>query len=252
MTAVLVTIPFSHFCEKARWALERCGVEFSEDGHLPLFHYRAARRAGGRRTVPVLRTPDGKVLADSTEIVAWADAHRPGALIPDDAIARAAALALEDELDMQLGPATRRWAYAQLLPSRKGDALIVRGVPRWEALALRVVRPAAVRMMKRGLNITPEGVERSRAKIAQVFAGIGARLADGRRYLVNDHFTVADLTFASLATPILLPPELPNLAAAAPLLPPAARVEHDAWRATAAGQFALRLYREERAVHGTQ
>jgi glutathione S-transferase len=244
--ARLLTIPFSHYCEKARWALERCGVDFVEEGHLPIFHYRATRRAGGGRTVPVFVTADGAVLSDSSDIIAWADARRPGALLPDDHAARADALALEDELDRQLGPATRRWAYAQLLPNRKGDALIVQGVPRWEARALRFVRPLAVRMLKRGLAITPEGVERSRKKIAHGLAEITARLADGRRYLTGDRFTVADLTFASLATPILLPREHSLVGPAYDLLSASARAEVETWRASPAGQFALRIYAQDR------
>ncbi len=69
MTPRLITIPFSHYCDKARWALEVCGVAYIEDGHLPLFHYAATFRAGGGRTVPVLVTDDG-VLRDSTDIYA--------------------------------------------------------------------------------------------------------------------------------------------------------------------------------------
>ena len=30
MAARLVTIPISHFCEKARWALDRAGVDYVE------------------------------------------------------------------------------------------------------------------------------------------------------------------------------------------------------------------------------
>ena len=56
MPATLVTIPFSHFCEKARWALELCGVPYEEDGHLPMFHYVAARRAGALRRLFELGT----------------------------------------------------------------------------------------------------------------------------------------------------------------------------------------------------
>mgnify|MGYP001462179660 CR=1 FL=1 len=66
MSAVLrlITIGFSHFCEKARWALDRTALEYSEDDHVPLFHWRASFGAGGTRTVPVLVTP-GRVLKDS-------------------------------------------------------------------------------------------------------------------------------------------------------------------------------------------
>ena len=48
---VLVTIPFSHYCEKARWALDRAGLAYEERAHLPLAHYLPARRAGGGKTV---------------------------------------------------------------------------------------------------------------------------------------------------------------------------------------------------------
>ncbi len=57
----LITIPVSHFCEKARWALEHAGIPYVEEGHLPFFSIRAVRRAGGRRSVPVLVTDEGTI-----------------------------------------------------------------------------------------------------------------------------------------------------------------------------------------------
>ena len=63
MGARLLTIPISHFCEKARWALDRAGIEYVEQPHVQLVHIFAARLAGGGRTVPVLVTDQGDVLA---------------------------------------------------------------------------------------------------------------------------------------------------------------------------------------------
>jgi glutaredoxin len=57
----LVTIPISHYCEKARWALERAGLEYREERHVQGVHQLAARRAGGGITVPVLVTPEGAI-----------------------------------------------------------------------------------------------------------------------------------------------------------------------------------------------
>jgi glutathione S-transferase len=37
-TLLLHTIPFSHFCEYARWSLQRAGVEFEERASLPGLH----------------------------------------------------------------------------------------------------------------------------------------------------------------------------------------------------------------------
>ena len=72
----LVTIPISHYCEKARWALERAGIPYREERHVQGIHRIAARRAGGGATVPVLVTPDG-VLGESEEILAWVDERTP-------------------------------------------------------------------------------------------------------------------------------------------------------------------------------
>jgi glutathione S-transferase len=241
----LITIPFSHYCEKARWALDRCDLPYREEAHLPLFHYLPARRAGGGRTVPILVA--GKTLIpDSTDIVGWADAQRPGALLPLDPAVRADALMLEDDLDTHLGPATRRWAYFHVLPRKDLDHLITRDVPRWQAVALKATRPLAVGFLRRGLKIDAAGAERSRAKIDDTFARVAQQLGDGRRYLVGDQFTVADLTFAALAAPVLLPAGHPAPMPPLETFSDAARAQILAWRASPAGEHGLRMYRDHR------
>src|SRR3954447_17471412 len=93
-TPVLVTIPISHYCEKARWALDRAGVAYVERRHLPALHRVAVRRAGGRLTAPVLVCPEGRVVCESADIVAWADARavsrRPRISLSPEACALAA------------------------------------------------------------------------------------------------------------------------------------------------------------------
>jgi glutathione S-transferase len=242
MKPTLITIPFSHFCEKARWALDACRVAYEEDGHLPLFHYLAVR---GKKSVPILAV-DRDRISDSTEIIAWADAKKPGTLIPTDTRAREQALALEDELDRGLGPATRRWGYFQLLPRTDLDDVLVRGVPRWEARALIFTRPIAASILRRGLKIDAAGVERSRQKIDATFDAVDARLRDGRPYLVGDAFSVADLTFASLASPILFPREHPIGLPPPEELTPAAQAQVEAWRSRPAGRHGLAMYERHR------
>jgi len=238
----LITIPWSHFCEKARWALDRAGVAYDEDGHLPVLHWIATKRAGAKRTVPALVVGD-RVIPDSSEIIAWAETQRPGAFGRGDD-----ALALEDYFDRQLGPATRRWGYHQLLPRHDLDHMLDRGVPRWQTRAFRIGRPVIGAMMRRGMNITPEGVARSRDKIAEAFARVDALLRDGRRYLTGDRFSVADLTFAALTSIIVLPREHPFGLPQLDDFTGDARRELEAWRASRPGQFALRVYAEHRTA----
>ena len=47
MPARLVTIPISHYCERARWALDRAGIVYREERHVQIVHRVASRRAGG-------------------------------------------------------------------------------------------------------------------------------------------------------------------------------------------------------------
>jgi glutathione S-transferase len=240
--AKLITIPFSHYCEKARWALDACRVAYDEDGHLPLFHYVAAR---GKKSVPIL-VAGRERLADSTDIVAWADAQKPGTLLPTDARARDEAIALEDDFDRGLGPATRRWAYFQLLPRSDLDDVLVRGVPRWQAIGLKVTRPIAVGILARGLKIDAEGAERSRQKIEATFDTVDKKLAEGRAYLACDRFSIADLTFAALASPILFPREHPIGLPSPDELTPAAQAQVNEWRARPAGRHGLSIYERHR------
>ncbi len=245
MPARLITIPFSHFCEKARWALDVAAIAYVEDGHLPIFHYLATMRAGAKRTVPVVIDGD-TVIPNSTDIIAWADARRPGALLPAADPDRSDALALADDFDRHLGPATRRWMYFQVLPRRDLDHVILKNLPRWEVLALRATRPLALAYLQRSLKIDEAGVERSRQKIDEMFTNVSALLGDGRQFLVGNRFTVADLTFAALAAPILLPTQYGAPLPALDTFAADARKQIEAWRRSPPGKFALRIYAEHR------
>jgi glutathione S-transferase len=237
----LVTIPFSHYCEKARWALDRANVRYQEDGYLPMLAWVPALRAGGKRTVPVLVTPDGAV-SDSTEILRWAD--RKGGL--DTLWTCEECAKLEEEFDRYLGPAARRVAYDAMLGNRKALAAMLGAAPRWQARLAKATLPAMVALVRRGLRIEPATVARSREKLDSIFADVATRLADGRKYLTGARFSAADLTFAALAAPVVAPPGYDRW------LPPTetwsepmhALVDH--YRATPAGAFALRVYRDHR------
>lgn len=244
----LITIGFSHYCEKARWALDRAEIDYVEDDHVPIFHAPVSLRAGGRRTVPAL-TAAGGVYRDSNEIVRFADGALPPErrLVPDEPGARAEVEALVREFDRSVGPASRRLVYFHLLQdTARARALIGSTGPAWERRLAYPVFPAMRLVMRRGMNITAEGAARSRERLDAAFASVAERLADGRRYLAGDRFSAADLTFASLAAPALAPPEygypLPPLSA----MPAGLIGEVERLRATPAGRFALRLYADER------
>lgn len=71
-------------------------------------------------------------------------------------------------------------------------------------------------------------------------------LSEGRRFLAGERFTAADLTFAALATPVLLPTECRAVQPALDAVPAAMREEIVRLRETDAGRFALRMFSQER------
>jgi glutathione S-transferase len=240
----LITIPISHYCEKARWSLARAGIAYREERHVQGIHRLAARRAGGGSTVPVLVTPDGAI-GESDEILAWVDRRtsRERRLFPQEPAARHEVERLCARFDEQLGPKGRRLMYVHLFEDRP---LALRfnnaGVPAWEDRAMRVGWPLIERVISRVLDIRP-GIEvADEADVWRELDFVAGLLADGRPHLCGERFTAADLTFAALSAAIVVPPsygvELPQPEA---MQAPIASLVRRA-RAHPAGAYALSLF----------
>jgi glutathione S-transferase len=244
----LITIPISHYCEKARWALDRAGIAYRERAHLQILHWVPVARAGGKKTAPVLVWGD-RVFADSTDIVEEASARaRPDrSLYPDDPAAALEVRALQHDFDEILGPEGRRWMYFGIRGRRDiAIAYACTGVPAWQRRALPLAYPLVTRIIDRYLDISPAGAERSEAEVRATFDRVAARLADGRPYLCGERFSAADLTFASLAAAVLMPPEYGVPLPQPDELPPTMAAKVLELRAHPAGEYAMKMFREER------
>jgi len=252
----LYGIAFSHYVEKARWALERFGVPYRDKRYLPFLHIPVIHRlhggrqghadkASSRYSTPVLRTPTGALFTDSAAIVRYVSetfADRDADLYPCAEVAE-----LEQRFHDVLGPHTRRAAYAFMF---ERPALIQRvvdeSVSPAQARLFRWLRPGAQLGLRRLLRIDEAGVARSMDKTRRELAWVGERLADGCAFLVGSRFSAADLAFASLAAPALLPDGYSAWLPSADMLPPRARDLTLELRDTPAGRFALRMYATER------
>jgi len=245
---ILLTIPISHYCEKARWALERVGVPYRERAHVQAIHRAAALRAGGGLTVPVFVCSDG-VLSDSGEILAWADRRALAGreLYPSDRYQLAEVRSLEADFNVGLGPWGRCWMYQQLR-KRRDLALSYgcAGVPAWERTTLKLAYPAMIAIVAHVLDVTPSTAADAEVKVRATFDEVAERLADDRPYLCGERFTAADLTFAALAAPMLMPPAYGvNLPSIRELPPYTAKVVREL-RTHPAGVHALAMYARER------
>jgi len=244
----LLTIPISHFCEKARWALDRAGLEYVEERHVQGIHQVLARRAGGGKTVPVLVAEEG-VFAESEDILRYADERLDPErrLFPADPRLLGDVEKLSRWLDAGLGPDGRRVMYARMLPlKRLMLSFNNQGVPAWEGRALAALWPIATRWAGHELGIEPTTIRDDEPRVWRAFDAIAERLTDGRPHLCGDRFTAADLTFACLASPVIVPPEYGVRLPQPEELPDYIAQDIRAFREHPAGAYALELFRTER------
>eukprot|EP00731_Ephydatia_muelleri_P022649 Em0015g232a len=255
----LFTIGFSHYCDKVRWALELIsGYDFEERPYLPLVHIpMVLAHTGGKNTMtPTLVTQDGRPHTNSTDILHYLQQSHPETasfLYPP--AQQKDIEEFEKLCDDKLGPNARILAYGHIFSSRRGAALVASMVLPFTSpgLVLKTFLfcyPLVRQVLMFALNINESRVAVAFAKVDEVFAEANRRLAEnggGRGYLCGTAaISAADLAFASLAYPVVFPPELGGEAVVESS--PEVKALAEKYRNTPAGKYVLRLYKERGPV----
>lgn len=256
----LITIPFSHYNDKARWGLERFSQPYQESGYMPVFHMApvawATRGVGSARqdgvstrfSTPVLIADDGTRVCDSSAILRYLDdRHKGGA---ESLYASPDCQELEASFHDVLGAHSRRLAYYYLLDDNAVMTnLALENVSRAQARAFMVAFPLVRRWMKKAMRVDQKRASRSRDKVLEAFSLVSDMLQDGRPYLMGERFSTVDLSFACMAAPSLLVQRSEGYGG---FLPSLKSVHIDAaclareLRATPAGMHAMRMFAQER------
>jgi glutathione S-transferase len=144
-----------------------------------------------------------------------------------------------------LGTAVTAFAYFHLLPHRQiMTRPLSEGTPAYEALAVRLAYPLFAGFLRLVLNLSASVVQEALGQIRTLVENVDARLADGRRYLVGDRFSLSDMAFAVALAPLVLPDAYASLLPSFTEMPPALRSIIAEIQSRPAGQFALRIYRD--------
>ena len=243
---VLWQFRFSHFNEKARWALDWKGIPHVRRSLLPGFHIPRVLWMTGQKSLPVL-VLGGETIHDSTRIIERLERLRPEpALYPADDAERRRALALEDFFDEELGPHVRRALFHELLPETEfAAAAFTLGFGPGTQRLYRALFPALRVVMRADMKIDEARTARSREKVLAALDRLEADLQPSG-YLVGDRFSVADLTAAALLAPVVFPPEFPY-APPDPLPAPVARW-CDSLASRPACRWAGEMYRRHRGT----
>lgn len=246
MSRRLYTFAISHFAEKARWALDYKGVDYAERVLLPGSHLFVVRRIAPKTSVPVLRDGE-RVIQGSGEIIDYADEKWPARLLtPKGARERAEALELERWLDAEFGTTIRRFVYFHVLENREVvTRLFTQRGPAWGRAFYGAMFPVVRFGIRRMYAIEPDAAARDEKRLDAGLERLEA-LLDGKRFLVGDAFTRADLTLAALVAPLVGPPEHPTEWPPSDVYPEPVRALRARLARTAAHDHVLRMYREYR------
>ncbi len=120
-TPRLLTIPVSHYCEKARWALERFNFNYIEEKHVPLFHVLANRKTGAGKVVPVLIVNQQTAIVGAPALLQYLHTLAPEefSLYPNNLELKQEVEKQENLLEKRLGPLVAHWLYYYLLNDKR-------------------------------------------------------------------------------------------------------------------------------------
>ena len=244
----LLTIPISHYCEKARWALARLALTYHEERHVQGFHYPRTYWVSGGPTVPVLI--DGKnIIADSRDILKYLDryASPETKLYPADNAQLHQIKKLEDLFDRELGVESRRWIYFQYLQHPQAMLDIAsQGVPRLERASGPLCFPLLRAFIRARLRVHENEVSAGLTRCREIVSQIDSLLADGRKFLLGDRFGAADVSLACMMSPFVLPRQYGIQLPSIEEVPATMRGTVEEFQDTPTGRFVLRLFETER------
>lgn len=200
---ILDTISMSHFAEKARWCLDRLGVDYVENASAGVVGVVFTGR-----TVPRLRFHSGIVessIGNSPQILRylWGEygvalGERAAFLEPSPA-----RLELEQRID-RYGVDLQVWTYYHLLPNRDLCLRVWGGdspqVPWWQRMLLRPMFPLLAFFIRRTFSINDEHYAKAVQHIEDMLGDIDTRLADGRRSVLGgDDTDYVDIALAAVS-----------------------------------------------------
>lgn len=241
----LVTFPPSLDGEFSRFLLTHYGVRYREQRHTLLFSSVVTLVRAGTPRFPAL-FGEGLSLDSVLEMFVHFEQRCPPQrrLRPQDpAVARADWKLFHSTL----ATGTAVFAYYHLLPHR---AVMVgplsAGTTGLEVAAVRSGYPFFAGLLRLLLRLSHAREREARRTVEEVMSTVDERLADGRRYLYGDRFTIVDMAFAIAASPVVWPGEYGGAVPALEDAPPAVREMVERMRRRPSGAYALRLYRERR------
>jgi len=242
---VLYVFAISHYCERARWALDFLGIEYELRHLAPGSHVQAAKKLGAPgSSLPILTSSDG-VVQGSAAIIDWADSAvaEPARRLGPDPAQRNECLEIEARLGDVAGVHVRRYYYSEALVDHPDTVrpIFTQDLEPAERQSVEENWGVVRQLMMGAMDLGPEQRLESRRIVENELDWFDGLLADGRGFLLGDRFSRADITAASLLAPLALPKEHPTYGILE--VPPLARADLASWAERPTLAWVREMYR---------
>jgi len=205
--ATLYIFTISHYCEKARWALEYLGFDVDIQTLAPGTHVKVAQELGLKRSsVPILKTSNA-IVQGSDEIIDWAEEYNTSE--KNLGSSSKAVIDIEQRLDRELGVHIRRWYYSEAILETPElvKPIFMHNLSAWEQVKLTIKWPVIRKLMTKRMDLGHDQGNESLDVVRQEMDWLESQISDKASYLVGDNFSRADIAAASLLAPLVAPPE---------------------------------------------
>lgn len=195
---------YSHYNEKARWALEFKRIQHQRRTMIPGLHARPMKKLAGKTSTPAL-VIDGTAVSGSAALIDRLEAMYPEpALYPQAETLRDKALDWQQRADAELGPAARSIVWGVLIDNPAYTARVFgRDLnPLFRYVYGHMLSGARDQIVKMN-KVSAADVEQARELVSAWLIEVENAVSQ-TGYLAGASFSVADLTVASLLSPFLL------------------------------------------------
>jgi glutathione S-transferase len=205
----LLEFPHSHYCEKARWALDFKTIPFQAVAIMPGLHMITVRKYAPKTSVPLLLNKNDAVQG-SSEIIDYLEQTCPSRpLTPSVAEKRERCLEIEHAADNELGQNIRLILYHTLLAHPDFIRYcFTHSMGQFQQLTFSLFYPLLRNKIYQKYVISTARVEKAKREFDTAMNTLKNQLKD-RDYLVGKQFTRADLSVASMLSLLVMPPEHP-------------------------------------------
>ena len=201
----LYQFPISHYCEKARWALEYKELEYRIKNLVPGPHFRTLRKIAPGTSLPLLI--DGNEVVQGLDlIISYLDKKQPHpALTPTTTEDASMAHEWERYVDTNVGVPLRLFFYFHLLQDRKlATQALTEDGPWWSGLLFSIAFPAVRKGIRAAMGIDARSATVAQEKLLTAFDYIEQRL-EKHKFLAGPLFSRADLSVSALLAPTWRP-----------------------------------------------